>query len=104
MRKSTQYYSLIAAKYLSNKHIDSIMYGDIATLNALFDLFGKHKNFADTVETRNYKAQYVLNKLDIESRRPDAIFIKTFVKSHLSHKGIIERQARCFVLKQSTGV
>ncbi len=102
-----QKYSLIAKRYLEKldkeepyfKHI-TITLGDFNMMETLVDDFGFDRN-ADILKNgfggthaRGFK--YVLDKLDRESKLPNAIFRKGYI----CYNGIINRPTRCFTLYQ----
>lgn len=66
----------------------------------LFDLFGgDRKNLKTSGKIayigHNYRFQFVLNKLDKESKQPEAIFEKYY----LNYPGIINKPTRAFKIK-----
>lgn len=106
--KSTQYYSKIALKYLQELskregvNYTYICWGNLNDMEELFDLFGGDRDYLykkpEWSQGRwiRYKFQFVMNKLDIESKRPDAIF----KKGYICYNGIINRPTRCFYLEE----
>ena len=106
MSKDSQYYSKIALKHLQNLskkegvERDDITYGDLQLMEDLFDLFGGDRGavYAKGLTGGSavaYRFQYVIRRLDRESKKSDAIFTKFY----LNYPGIINKPARCFVLK-----
>lgn len=105
--RDSQYYSKIALKYLqelSKKdgiNYNMVCYGNLQDMEDLFDLFGGDRKKLDE---RNliggqgvrYRFKYVMDKLDKESKKPDAIFKKGFIH----YTGIINKPTRCFSLKE----
>lgn len=81
-----------------------ITQGDLELMEELVDLFmDRHaigKKFADLGYGPGYYHRYcfkiVIDRLDRESRQPDAIFRKGYI----CYNGIINRPTRCFVLKE----
>lgn len=107
MKKDSQYYSKIALNYLqelSRKDgIDykMVCYGNLQDMEDLFDLFGgDRKKLAEQNlvggQGVRYRFKYVMDKLDKESKKPDAIFEKSFIH----YNGIIKKPTRCFCLKE----
>lgn len=104
--KDTQYYSKIASQYCKDNNMTLITRGDLNTMEDLLELFGGDRDVLKEKATYNgefymgdyltRKAQFVLNKLDRESKRPDAIF----KKGYICYNGIINRPTRCFELKE----
>lgn len=103
MRKDNQYYSKIALKYLqelSQKDgIDykMVCYGNLQDMEDLFDLFGgNRKKLAEQNlvggQGVRYRFKYVMDKLDKESKKPDAIFEKSFIH----YNGIIKNRQGVF--------
>ena len=103
----SQHYSKIALKYLqdlSQKNgleYTMICYGDIGNMEELFVLFGGNRNKqASKANSWNgyiyNKFKFVMDKLDRESKKPDAIFEKYYI----SYPGIIKRPTRCFQIKE----
>lgn len=103
----TQYYSKIAKEYLEkiNKEDGTefyiISYNQIPIMEDLFDLFGgdrdKELKKSHSVSDFIYrKFKFVLDKLDKESKKPDAIFEKFYT----NYPGIINAKTRVFKLKE----
>ena len=99
-------YSLIAKKYLEElderepnlKH-KIITWGNAQDMEELFDRFGgDREKLRDKTGCigHHYRYKYVMDRLDRESRRPDAIFEKRYIH----YKGIINRPTRCFKIKE----
>lgn len=106
-KKDSQYYSKIALKYMEEQiargevHNNYVTYGNLNMMEDLFRLFGgdPKKELEKSTCPHNYiqrKFGYVMNKLDKESKKPDAIFEKRYIH----YKGIINRPTRCFCLKE----
>ena len=105
MKRDSQYYSKIARQYCKENDLTLITRGDFNVMEDLLDLFGGNRN--ELMDKSKYngklymgeyitrKAQFVLNKLDRESKKSDAIFIKKYI----CYNGIINRPTRCFELK-----
>lgn len=98
-------YSLIAKAYL--KELDKkepgikhqiISWDNLQMMEDLFVLFG-----GDRYKLRertgcighHYRFKYVMDRLDRESKKENAIFEKSFIH----YTGIIKRPTRCFTLK-----
>ena len=107
--KDSQHYSKIARDYIyrlrekEGPYYDGVYLGDLNMMENLSDLFGwdrsKDKDIVDRYNIgglHRARFQFVLNKLDRESKKPDAIFKKMYI----SYAGIINRPTRCFVLKE----
>lgn len=104
--KDEQYYSKIALQYCLENEIDIITRGDLILMEALLDLFGGDRKKIKEQSTYNgefymgdyitKKAQFVLNKLDRESKKPNAIFMKYYI----CYNGIINRPTRAFKIKR----
>ena len=104
--KDDQYYSKIALQYCKEHEITLITRGDLNVMEDLLELFGGDRNELQNQSTYdgefymgNYitrKAQFVLNKLDRESKRPNAIFKKCYI----CYNGIINRPTRAFEIKE----
>lgn len=107
--RDTQHYSKIARDYIyklrekEGPYYDGVYLGDLSMMEALCDLFGWDKSKDLHIvekysigELHRARFQFVLNKLDRESKRPDAIFKKMYI----NYPGIINRPTRCFVLKE----
>lgn len=105
--KDSQYYSKIALKYCKEHDLGMVTRGNLTQMEDLLDLFDptardrlqeqsmwKGDICMGTYMTK--KAQFVLNKLDRESKRPDAIF----KKGYICYNGIINRPTRCFEIKE----
>lgn len=65
----------------------------------LFKLFGGDRE--DIIKKTNnighyFRFKFVMDRLDRESKKKDAIFEKGFIR----YDGIINRPTRCFTLKQ----
>lgn len=100
--KDSQKYSKIAKQYLeerSKKHnldYKIVAYGNLQDMENLFDLFGGNRENGKILgEGLRYRFQYVMNKLDKESKEQDALF----KKGYICYNGIINRPTRCFTLK-----
>lgn len=104
-KKDSQYYSKIALRYILEKavkedtaRLDMVTYGNLNMMEDLFDLFGGDRNYINKHPDwswghwHRYRFQFVLNKLDTESRKPGAIFRKGYI----CYNGIINRPTRCF--------
>lgn len=102
----SQKYSLIAKEYL--KELDKkepyikhrmITWGNMQMMEDLFMLFG-----GDRYELRERggcighhdRFKYVMDRLDRECKKENAIFEKGFIH----YNGIIKRPTRCFTLKE----
>lgn len=107
MKKDSQYYSKIALKYMEEQiakgevHNNYVTYGNLNMMENLFRLFGgdPKKELEKSTCPHNYiqrKFGYVMNRLDKESKKPDAIFEKVYIQ----YKGIINRPTRAFRLKE----
>lgn len=105
--KDSQYYSKIALKYIQDKmtngevHNNMITYGNLNMMEDLFILFGgdRKKTLEKSTCPHNniqLKFGYVMNRLDRESKKADAIFRKGYIH----YKGIINRPTRCFIVKE----
>ena len=103
----TQYYSKIAKDYLEKINEEDgtefylISYNHIPMMEDLFDLFGgdrdKELRKSRSVPDFTYrKFKFVLDKLDKESKKPDAIFEKLYV----NYPGVINAKTRAFRLKE----
>lgn len=100
-----QTYSQIAKKYL--KKLDSeepyikhtmITWGDCQTMEDLFELFGGNREKLREQTGcigHHYRYKFVMDRLDRESKRENAIF----EKGYICYNGIINRPTRCFTLK-----
>lgn len=106
MKKDSQFYSKIALKYLqelSRKdgvEYSMVCYGNLIDMEELFDLFGGDRNKLDKQniiggQGVRYRFKYVMDKLDKESKKPDALFEKGFIH----YTGIIKKPTRCFSLR-----
>lgn len=99
-------YSLIAKAYLeeldkkeSSVQHRMITWGNMQMMEDLFVLFGGNR-----YELRertgcighHYRFKYVMDRLDRESKKENAIFEKGFIH----YNGIIKRPTRCFTLKE----
>lgn len=98
-------YSLIAKEYLAEldakepviKHT-MVTWGDFQLMEDLFDLFG-----GDRIKLKektgyagyHYRFKFVMDKLDRESKKENAIF----EKGYICYNGLINRPTRCFTLK-----
>lgn len=101
----SQKYSLIAKEYLKEldektpfiKH-KNITWGDPETMEQLFVRFGGDRK-ALYEKTgcigHHFRFKFVMDRLDRESKQPDAIF----KKGYICYNGIINRPTRCFSLK-----
>ena len=103
MKKESQYYSKITLQYLQEhpEHGDMVTYGDLSLMEDLFDLLGgdrRELKISGKIAYigHNYRFQFVLNKLDKESKQPDAIFEKWY----LNYPGIINKPTRAFKIKR----
>lgn len=99
-------YSLIAKAYLEEldkkepgiKH-KMITWGNIQLMEDLFIRFGGDR---DEIRERtdcighHFRFKFVMDRLDRESKKPDAIFEKRYIH----YNGIINRPTRCFSLKE----
>lgn len=105
--KDSQYYSKIALKYCKENEFDMVTRGNLDMMEDLLDLFDStardkireqcmYKGDVLMGAYQTKKAQFVLNKLDRESRKPDAIF----KKGYICYNGIINRPTRCFTIKE----
>lgn len=105
--KDSQYYSKIALQYCREHETNMVTRGNLDMMEDLLDLFDS-KARERLLEQSMYKgepcygtyttkkAQFVLNKLDRESKRPNAIFRKGYI----CYNGIINRPTRCFEIKE----
>ena len=104
--KDTQHYSKIALKYCKEHNTDMVTRGNLSQMEDLLDLFDptardrleEQSRYKDDVCMAKYitkKAKFVLDKLDRESKRPNAIFRKGYI----CYNGIINRPTRCFEIK-----
>lgn len=109
MKKDSQYYSKIALKYIQQKVSDGeldynmVTYGNLNMMEDLFDLFGGDRKEILRKATCPHnniqrKFEYVMSRLDRESKKADAIFIKGYI----CYNGIINRPTRCFIVKENT--
>jgi hypothetical protein len=109
VRRDSQKYSKIARDYLykiySNGKKDGIdiklmvTWGDCQMMEDLFELFGGDRDHLREVTGHighHFRYKYVMDKLDRESTKPDAIFNKYYI----CYNGIINRPTRCFKLKE----
>ena len=105
--RDSQYYSKIALKYIQEKiaqgelHYNMVTYGNLDMMEDLFDLFGGDREEISRKATCPHnniqrKFGYVMNRLDRESKKPDAIFRKGYI----CYNGIINRPTRCFIVKE----
>lgn len=100
-------YSLIAKEYLERLDKEEpkikhriISWGNMQMMEDLFVLFG-----GDRHELREKggcighhdRFKYVMDRLDRESKKDNAIFEKGFIH----YTGVIKRPTRCFTLKES---
>ena len=105
--KDSQYYSKIARQYCIEHDTNMVTRGNLDMMEDLLELFDptardrlyyqslyKGEICYGTYTTK--KAQFVLNKLDRESKKPDAIFRKFYI----CYNGIINRPTRGFELKE----
>ena len=113
--RDSQYWSKIAKAHLdeiNKKEVElhgdraiiqtMITQGDLQLMEELLDLFCDRqaiaKKFADLGYSPGYYHKYgfklVMDRLDRESQRPDAIFRKDYI----CYNGIINRPTRCFVV------
>ena len=112
--KDSQYWSKIAKAHLdeiNKKEVElhgdratiqtMITQGDLELMEELLDLFcDRHaiaKKFADLgygPGYHKYGFKLVMDRLDRESQKPDAIFRKGYI----CYNGIINRPTRCFVV------
>lgn len=104
--KDSQHYSKIALEYIKQNveagqiHYDMVTYGKLNMMEDLFDLFGGDREYIDKHPDwswghwHRYRFQFVMNKLDAESKKSDAIF----KKGYICYNGIINRLTRCFEL------
>lgn len=101
-------YSLIAKQYLEEldkkepkiKH-KTISWGNAQMMEDLFILFGGDRNKLREKTGcigHHYRFKFVMDKLDRESQKDNAIFEKGFIH----YNGIINRPTRCFTLKEET--
>lgn len=99
-------YSLIAKAYLEEldttepgrKH-KMITWGNCQMMEDLFKRFGgdRDKLYERTgCVGHHFRYKFVMDKLDYESKKPDAIFEKYYIR----YDGIINRPTRCFKLKE----
>ena len=104
--RDSQHYSKIALEYITkqqeqgNLHYNYITYGNLDMMEDLFTLFGgdREKEQEKSTCPHNYiqrKFGFVMNRLDRESKKPDAIFEKRYI----CYNGIINRPTRCFKVK-----
>lgn len=100
-------YSLIAKEYLEEldkkepeiKH-RIISWGNIQMMEDLFELFGGDRNkLRERTGCIGHhdRFKFVMDRLDRESKKEDAIFEKEFIH----YSGIINRPTRCFTLKEN---
>ena len=105
MKKDSQFYSKIAKEYLEELSKENgikfsmICWGNLDDMEELFDRFGGNrdetlKKAASFNDYINKKFSFVMNKLDYESKKPDAIFKKGFIH----YNGILKHPTRCFTL------
>lgn len=101
MKKENQYYSKIALEYCVRKgEFFGVTRGDLCMMEDLFDLFGgdREKTLKKSKCMAQYttaKVEFVLNRLDRESQKPDALF----TKGTICYNGIVNRPTRCFRIK-----
>ena len=98
-------YSIMALrhlKYLDHKEPQikhtTISWGNTQLMEELFILFGGDRNeLRERTKCigHHYRFKFVMDKLDRESKRENAIFEKGFIH----YNGIINRPTRCFSLK-----
>ena len=104
--RDSQYYSKIALQYCKEHNIGMVTRGNLDQMEDLLDLFDPEARYRLEEQSRykgdvlmskyiTKKAQFVLNKLDRESKRPNAIFRKGYI----CYNGIINRPTRCFEIK-----
>lgn len=108
MKRDSQYYSKIALKYLQELSKECrvnytyICWGNLNDMEELFDLFGGDRDYLRSKPQWSpskwirYKFQFVMNKLERESKKPNAIF----KKGYICYNGIINRPTRCFYIKE----
>ena len=99
----SQKYSIIAFNYL--KTLDekdpsvihtTISWGNTQMMEELFDLFGGDRaKLRKKCLGHHYRYKYVMDKLDREASKNDAIFMKGYIK----YPGIINRPTRSFKIK-----
>lgn len=104
-RKDPQYYSKIARKYCIENDTLMVTRGNLNMMEDLLDLFGADREKLKRKATSNgvfyyskyttLKSSYVLDRLDRESQKPNALF----EKGYICYNGIINRPTRCFTLK-----
>lgn len=109
MKKDPQFYSKIALECL-NKYQDefcptstvreSITWGNPNLMEELYDAFGGDRDYLakhpmGVSAWINYKYSFVMNKLDRESKRPNAIF----KKGYITYSGTSMGRCRCFYLE-----
>lgn len=105
MRRDSQYYSKIAKQYLEElskewgMSFTMICWGNLDDMEELFDRFGgdrdkMHQKAVSFNDYINKKFSYVMNRLDYESKKPDAIFKKGYIE----YTGILRHPTRCFEL------
>lgn len=108
-KKDNQYYSKIARDFIyrwrdtHGPFLNGVYYGDLDNMEALADLFGWSSDRDAAYIEKNgmgglhrARFQFVLNKLDSESKQSDSLFKKMYI----NYPGIINRPTRCFVLKE----
>lgn len=99
-------YSIMALrhlKYLDHKEPQikhtTISWGNTQLMEELFILFGGDRNeLRERTKCigHHYRFKFVMDKLDRESQKDNAIFEKGFIH----YNGIINRPTRCFTLKE----
>lgn len=99
-------YSLLAKQYLEELdkkepgiYHKTIAWGNAQMMEDLFILFGgDRKKVRESTECIGHypRFKFVMDKLDYESKKENAIFEKTYIH----YKGCINRPTRCFTLKQ----
>lgn len=100
-----QYYSKIAKNYLlekgdrDNTQYKVVAWGNVEDMEKLFVLFGGNaEQLAKKYNTTKHSPRfaYVMDKLEYESQKKDAIFTKDYI----TYKDVITRPTRCFILKE----
>lgn len=105
--KDPQYYSKIALQYCKEHDTNMVTRGNLDMMEELLELFdptardrlldqSMYKGEVCYATYITKKAQFVLNRLDRESKRPGAIF----KKGYICYNGIINRPTRCFTIKE----
>ena len=109
MKKDSQQYSRLAIEYIKRRKqngdywLDGVYYGDLDVMEDLADLFGweecKSKDYIERYGIgglHRKRFQFVLDKLDYESSKPDALMHKMYI----NYPGIINKPTRCFIIKE----